>query len=76
MSTAPISASARTPTVQSAVSAPLNTGEDHDLWRRLGQAGYRLSYAADTLVTTSARLRGRATGGLADLLYSLENGAA
>ncbi|HEV7979432.1 glycosyltransferase [Amycolatopsis sp.] len=55
---------------------PLSTGEDHDLWRRLGQAGYRLSYAADTLVTTSARLRGRATGGLADLLYSLENGAA
>jgi GT2 family glycosyltransferase len=55
---------------------PLSTGEDHDLWRRLGQAGFRLSYAADTLVTTSARLHGRATGGLADLLGSLESGAA
>ncbi|MDT7724531.1 MAG: hypothetical protein QOI21_1107 [Actinomycetota bacterium] len=54
---------------------PLSTGEDRDLWCRLGQAGYRLCYAADTLVTTSARLHGRATGGLADLLRSLENGA-
>jgi SAM-dependent methyltransferase len=50
---------------------PLHTGEDHDLWHRLGSAGYRLCFAADALVTTSSRLRGRATGGLADLLRSL-----
>jgi hypothetical protein len=54
---------------------PLRTGEDRDLWRRLGLAGYQLCYASDTLVTTSARLHGRATGGLADLLRSLEVGA-
>jgi cellulose synthase/poly-beta-1,6-N-acetylglucosamine synthase-like glycosyltransferase len=50
---------------------PLHTGEDHDLWHRLGSAGYRLCFAADALVTTSSRLRGRATGGLADLLRYL-----
>jgi len=52
---------------------PLRTGEDRDLWRRLGLAGYELCYASDTLVTTSARLHGRATGGLADLLRTLDD---
>jgi hypothetical protein len=50
------------------------TGEDHHLWRRLGQAGYRRSYAAESTVRTSARRHGRAPGGLADLLRSLHVG--
>jgi hypothetical protein len=48
------------------------TGEDHDLWRRLRQAGYRCHYAEGPRVVTSARRRGRATGGLADLLAGLD----
>jgi cellulose synthase/poly-beta-1,6-N-acetylglucosamine synthase-like glycosyltransferase len=50
------------------------TGEDHHLWHRLGQAGYRRSYAAESTVLTSARRHGRAPGGLADLLRSLHVG--
>lgn len=46
-------------------------GEDHDLWHRLIQAGYRCRYAAGPRVLTSARHRGRASGGLADLLADL-----
>lgn len=48
------------------------SGEDHDLWRRLGVAGYRRCYADGPTVTTSARRHGRAPGGLADLLRSLQ----
>jgi hypothetical protein len=48
------------------------SGEDHDLWRRLGLAGYRRRYADGPKVTTSARREGRAAGGLADLLRSLQ----
>jgi GT2 family glycosyltransferase len=51
-------------------------GEDHDLWRRLGQAGYRCCFAEDSVVLTSPRRRGRATGGLADLLHTLHLQAA
>lgn len=54
---------------------PVATGEDHDLWRRLRQAGYRCRYAESPQVVTSARRRGRARGGLADLLASLDREA-
>lgn len=46
-------------------------GEDHGLWRRLDAAGYRLVQPTGVRVHTSARTRGRAAGGLADLLRSL-----
>jgi hypothetical protein len=49
-------------------------GEDHGLWARLRVAGYPLASPRSVRVTTSARLRGRAEGGLADLLRSLEAG--
>jgi cellulose synthase/poly-beta-1,6-N-acetylglucosamine synthase-like glycosyltransferase len=48
------------------------TGEDHDLWRRLREAGYRCEYADGLGVVTSARRRGRAPGGLAALLATLD----
>lgn len=51
------------------------TGEDHDLWRRLRRAGYRCRYAENAQVVTSARRRGRARGGLADLLANLDREA-
>lgn len=46
-------------------------GEDHGLWWRLATAGYRLEHPTTLRVWTSARVRGRAEGGLADLLHSL-----
>lgn len=46
-------------------------GEDHGLWQRMAAAGYRLEHPTTPQVQTSARLRGRAEGGLADLLHSL-----
>lgn len=46
-------------------------GEDHGLWWRLATAGYRLEHPTTLPVWTSARVRGRADGGLADLLHSL-----
>jgi hypothetical protein len=49
-------------------------GEDHGLWARLRAAGYALVSPVTPRVTTSARLRGRAEGGLADLLRSLQAG--
>jgi hypothetical protein len=49
-------------------------GEDHGLWVRLHAAGYGLVSPAALRVTTSARLHGRAEGGLADLLRSLQAG--
>jgi cellulose synthase/poly-beta-1,6-N-acetylglucosamine synthase-like glycosyltransferase len=51
--------------------APVPSGEDQDLWHRLGSAGYRLRYATEPSVTTSARQQGRAPGGVADLLSRL-----
>lgn len=48
------------------------TGEDHDLWQRLRQAGYRCEYARGPRVVTSARRQGRAPGGLADFLSRLD----
>ncbi len=49
---------------------PVPVGEDHDLWQRLGAAGYPRHHA-DIPVVTSARRDGRARGGLADLLAAL-----
>lgn len=51
--------------------APLTTGEDRDLWRRLGAAGFRRIYAGEPLVHTSARQYGRARDGVAALLRRL-----
>ena len=49
---------------------PVPVGEDHDLWHRLGAAGYARHHA-DIPVVTSGRRHGRARGGLADLLATL-----
>ncbi|MCP3803328.1 glycosyltransferase [Allokutzneria sp. A3M-2-11 16] len=50
---------------------PLSTGEDHALWTRLNQAGCPLAKPTESPVRTSSRVRGRASGGLADLLRSI-----
>lgn len=42
--------------------------EDHCLWSRLRRAGWRLISSVRSVVTTSARLEGRAPGGFADTL--------
>ncbi|MGW4488359.1 glycosyltransferase [Amycolatopsis sp. NPDC004368] len=47
------------------------TGEDHALWARLGEAGFRRRHEPDAAVFTSPRRRGRAPGGLAELLLEL-----
>lgn len=51
------------------------SGEEHALLGRLRRGGYRLVTGADIVVRTSARLHGRATGGLADLLRERARGA-
>lgn len=51
--------------------APLANGEDQDLWRRLGAAGFRLIHANEPVVRTSPRQHGRATDGVAALLGRL-----
>ncbi|MEU3274442.1 glycosyltransferase [Saccharomonospora sp. NPDC006951] len=51
--------------------APLATGEDHDLWNRLGLAGFRRCYDDTARVLTSSRVTGRAPEGLAALLGRL-----
>lgn len=48
-------------------------GEDHGLWRQMAAAGYRLEHPTSLRVRTSARLHGRAEGGLADLLRALDD---
>lgn len=50
---------------------PCRTGEDHDIWRRLGAAGFRCRVDPSAVVRTSARLDGRAPDGLAALLREL-----
>ncbi|MGC4938749.1 glycosyltransferase [Kribbella sp. DT2] len=50
---------------------PIATGEDRDLWFRLLEAGFRGVQPLDLTVRTSARVVGRARGGLADLLADL-----
>ncbi|MFF1818172.1 hypothetical protein ACFVWG_12805 [Kribbella sp. NPDC058245] len=49
----------------------VDTGEDRDLWFRLEAAGYAMLQPRDLDVLTSSRLRGRAHGGLADLLTAM-----
>ena len=51
------------------------TGEDVDLVRRLGSSNFRVVHDPDVWVSTSARLEGRANGGLADLLGQLQKEA-
>lgn len=47
-------------------------GEDHGLWQALEAAGYPLRRPSGLRVRTSSRTRGRANGGLADLLHDLD----
>ncbi len=56
-------------------SGRVSTGEDADLVRRLGLSGFQVAHASDVWVSTSARLSGRAKGGLADLLGELQREA-
>jgi cellulose synthase/poly-beta-1,6-N-acetylglucosamine synthase-like glycosyltransferase len=46
----------------------LALAEDHCLWTRLRGRGWRISSPVSSVVTTSARLKGRAQGGFADTL--------
>lgn len=46
----------------------LPLAEDHCLWTRLRGRGWRVSSPVSSVVTTSARLQGRAKGGFADTL--------
>jgi hypothetical protein len=48
----------------------IETGEDHDLWHRLGRIGRCISSTAVS-VRTSARLAGRAPSGFAADLRSI-----
>jgi glycosyltransferase involved in cell wall biosynthesis len=50
-------------------------GEEHQLWRAMADAGCQLRQPSDLRVSTSARIRGRAEGGLADLLRAIEASA-
>ena len=50
-----------------------SVGEEHGLWQRLRAAGYPLTSPTAIRVRTSARTRGRATGGLAELLRTLHD---
>ena len=52
---------------------PDGSGEDHGLWQRLAAAGYTLAQPVGIRVRTSARLHGRADGGLAGLLRALHH---
>jgi glycosyltransferase involved in cell wall biosynthesis len=49
----------------------LKLAEDHCLWRRLRQNGWRVASPTNSVVTTSGRLKGRAAGGFADTLSRL-----
>ncbi len=51
-------------------------GEEHDLWRRLGRSGFRVTQPLDVAVSTSARRHGRVVGGFASWLARLEGAAA
>jgi hypothetical protein len=50
-------------------------GEERQLWQAMSEAGCRLRQPTDLRVRTSARTRGRAAGGVADLLRSLQTDA-
>jgi len=47
---------------------PVRLAEDHALWNALRRAGFNCVSSGALVVATSARLRGRAHGGFADLL--------
>jgi cellulose synthase/poly-beta-1,6-N-acetylglucosamine synthase-like glycosyltransferase len=49
----------------------LALAEDHCLWRRLRQNGWRVVSPTNSVVTTSGRLTGRAAGGFANTLSRL-----
>ncbi len=51
------------------------TGEDAHLVSRLVKAGFRVAHPSEIYVSTSARLDGRASGGLADLLGKMQTDA-
>jgi glycosyltransferase involved in cell wall biosynthesis len=51
-------------------------GEEHDLWRRLGRSGFRVTQPLDVAVSTSPRRHGRVVGGFASWLARLEGAAA
>ena len=51
-------------------------GEEHDLWRRLGRSGFRVTQPLDVAVRTSARRHGRVVGGFASWLARLEGAVA
>ncbi|MEU8951823.1 glycosyltransferase [Streptomyces sp. NPDC048489] len=53
--------------------AALPTGEDRDLAARLSKAGHRIARTDEYPVQTAGRLRGRAPGGLSDVLASLRS---
>lgn len=50
---------------------PDGPGEEHRLWKAMATSGRRLHRPTQPRVRTSARLRGRAEGGLADLLRGI-----
>lgn len=58
----------------------LNVAEDHCLWSRVRARGWRITSCCKSVVHTSGRLHGRATGGFADSLRQklerLRSGAA
>jgi cellulose synthase/poly-beta-1,6-N-acetylglucosamine synthase-like glycosyltransferase len=43
-------------------------GEDHNLWQRVRQRGWKVCSSSASVVTTSGRVHGRARGGFADTL--------
>jgi glycosyltransferase involved in cell wall biosynthesis len=47
-------------------------GEEHDLWRRLSRAGFRLIHPLDAAIATSPRRRSRVRGGFATWLEGLD----
>jgi cellulose synthase/poly-beta-1,6-N-acetylglucosamine synthase-like glycosyltransferase len=49
----------------------LPLAEDHCLWQRLKRRGWRVASTAKSVVVTSARLEGRASGGFADTLRAM-----
>lgn len=52
----------------------LALAEDHCLWARLRRKGWRVTSPVSSVVTTSARLEGRAKGGFADTLKACVEG--
>jgi glycosyltransferase involved in cell wall biosynthesis len=62
--------------VESGGWLPLETGEDHDLWRRLAMKGVRRLSTSAITVQTSGRRSGRAPNGFAEALIIRDGTAA